>query len=125
LRQCERGQANDGALHRFRLTAKRLRYAMELVRSAFPAAAHRLLYDELIDLQDRLGEVCDRMAAVQQLEHWTETEKRLAPRRTLRRLLAEERLQLKKARAKFLRWWTPTRRQRLKQRCQLLHGPPT
>jgi CHAD domain-containing protein len=123
LRQSE-GHLDDSALHRFRLAVKRLRYALELAFAALPAAAHRVHYEELTDLQDRLGEVCDRMAAVRQLEDWIQAEKQTAPRRTLRQLLAEERVLLDKTRAKFLRWWTPTRSQRLKKRCRSLEVSP-
>ncbi len=49
-------QLNDlEALHTFRIRGKELRYAMELLVTAFPASFHTRLYPLIERLQDRLG----------------------------------------------------------------------
>jgi CHAD domain-containing protein len=106
----------DETLHALRIAGKRLRYALELTASALKPQAGQRLYDELSDLQDRLGEVCDHLAAVGQLRAWMKKEKKPKRARKLRALLDQEEQRQAAARRKLLRWWTPARRERLKRR---------
>jgi CHAD domain-containing protein len=114
--------SRDLKLHEFRLAGKRLRYAVELAASAMPGESHSLLYEDLSDLQKRLGEICDKLAAVEQFEAWIAAEKEIGRRRLLRTLLDEEQTQFERARSKFLRWWTPSRRAKLRRRWVAVSG---
>jgi len=112
LRAAEADLSRDAHLHALRIAGKRLRYALELSPAALPAGVHRRLYDELTDLQDRLGEVCDRIAAVGRLEDWQREAKGQA-RGRLQTSLQHERAQLATGRQRFLRWWSVKRRKSL------------
>ena len=105
----------DRRLHEFRLAAKRLRYALELAGPAIPSRPQPRLYEELSVLQDRLGEVCDHLAAVERLRGWLEESKKAADQRKLSGLLKDEEKSLTACRRRFLRWWSPARCARLKQ----------
>jgi CHAD domain-containing protein len=106
----------DRRLHEFRLAAKRLRYALELAGPAISPRPQQSLYEELSVLQDRLGEVCDHLAAASRLRGWLEESKRAVDERKLSELLTEEERSLTTCRRQFLRWWSPARCARLKQK---------
>jgi CHAD domain-containing protein len=107
--------AKDTQLHELRLTGKRLRYALELAPAALPAATHRRLYDELSDLQDRLGLVCDQIVALGRLKEWHAEARAGDVRQQLRAVQSQQRKQLAAARQRFLRWWSPKRRESLRK----------
>jgi CHAD domain-containing protein len=112
-------------LHALRIAGKRLRYALELAPAALPDKVLKSLYDELSDLQERLGKVCDQRATVGHVKGWLAETDEPATRRTLRDwLAAAERAQGAEER-KFSRWWTAARRSRLAARWQrALKSPP-
>ena len=95
-----------------------LRYALELAAAAIPLRLHRWLYEELSGLQDRLGAVCDRLVAIQQIRDWQAAAKKPKHQRKLAELLASEEQRLAAARRQFRRWWTPARRQRWQHKWQ-------
>lgn len=66
-----RGEASDGALHVMRLTAKKARYRLQLLRTVAPAAGGRRLLRDLGELQDRLGAHQDAVAAARRVARWT------------------------------------------------------
>jgi len=107
--------AKDAQLHELRLMGKRLRYALELAPAAVPAATHRRLYEELSELQDRLGQVCDQIVAVGRLKEWRDEARSDDVRKQLRAAQSQQRKQLAGARQRFLRWWSPKRRKALRQ----------
>jgi CHAD domain-containing protein len=107
--------AKDTQLHELRLTGKRLRYALELAPAALPATTHRRLYDELSDLQDRLGLVCDQIVALARLKEWHDEARAADVRQQLRAAQSQQRKQLAAARQRFLRWWSPKRRESLRK----------
>jgi CHAD domain-containing protein len=115
LRAAEADLSRDADLHALRIAGKRLRYALELCPAALPAGVHRRMYDELTDLQDRLGEVCDRIVAVGRLEDWQREAKSKA-RARLQASLQHERAQLTSSKQRFLRWWSAKRRKSLAAR---------
>jgi CHAD domain-containing protein len=115
FRQAEGNLSLDARLHELRLAGKRLRYAMELAPAALPAATHRRLYDELSDLQDRLGQVCDQIVAAGQLKEWQDEAREDGVRKELRAAQGEQRKQLAASKQRFLRWWSPKRRTSLQK----------
>jgi CHAD domain-containing protein len=104
--------AADRQFHALRIAGKRLRYGLELAATAMPPRAHRQLHDELIAVQDRLGEVCDHMVAVGRLRNWIAAARKSGQRRKLAALLDREQAHLAASRRRFLDWWSPTRRAR-------------
>ncbi|MEX2176747.1 MAG: CHAD domain-containing protein [Pirellulaceae bacterium] len=102
--------STETALHELRLAGKRLRYALELSPAALDPATHRRLYQQLGDLQDRLGEVCDSLTGVTRLEQWLAEAKEPTIRKQLRAALKSEQHQLARLRQRFARWWTAKRR---------------
>lgn len=113
--------SDDQQLHALRIAGKRWRYALELAVVALPAKAHQRLYAALSELQERLGEVCDRLAAKQRLAEWHARAKKSKAkakgkeRRSLQHAIIVEERRLIAARRRFLRWWTAARRNRLQR----------
>lgn len=108
--------ANAAALHRFRIRGKKLRYSMELLAPAFPAAFRERLYPIIEELQDMLGEINDYAAA---RLHWSEwlTTSDASPRTELLHELRDAELAgLEAARRNFTNWWTPSFQQQLRRR---------
>jgi CHAD domain-containing protein len=105
--------SHDEHLHTLRIAGKRLRYALELAPAAIPAAIHRRLYEQMSDLQDRLGHVCDQIVALGQLQEWIDETPSDKSRKELRAVHRKQLAQLAAARKRFLRWWSPVRRTRL------------
>jgi CHAD domain-containing protein len=110
-----RDVTDDRQLHEMRIAGKRLRYALELAGPALPAGPLRQLYNALSALQDRLGEVCDHLAAVDRAGRWLAEADKQRQRRPLYKLLQQEEEQLQTTRLRFERWWTADRRDRLRQ----------
>jgi CHAD domain-containing protein len=107
--------SRDAALHQLRLAGKRLRYALELAPAALPPATHRRLYDELCDLQDRLGALCDAIVAVGRLREWREGTRDRTARKQLGTAISQRQRELTKSKAGFRRWWTARRRERMRR----------
>lgn len=53
------GRLRNKALHRLRMSLKRLRYSSEILEPAFAAADNRRYVDAIIELQDQLGVIQD------------------------------------------------------------------
>ncbi|MCI0358491.1 MAG: CHAD domain-containing protein [Planctomycetaceae bacterium] len=107
--------SGDKALHQLRLAGKRLRYALELAPAALAPGAHGRLYDDLSDLQDRLGQVCDKIVAASQLKEWCGQARSRDVRKELRAAHDAQRKQLAAQKQRFHRWWTPKRRATLRK----------
>lgn len=96
-------------LHQFRIRGKRLRYSIELLASAFPAALRRDIYPQLIEIQERLGALNDRAGWCEWLARWRAEggaqtlDAGLAAQ--LDALLADERSQLQRQREAWFAWW--------------------
>lgn len=93
-------------LHEFRITAKRLRYALELAAPALATEEIRQIDQDLTSLQDRLGLVSDGLAAVDRLSRWLEDCRKKKHRRQLLGLLEQEENACSASHEAFLRWWT-------------------
>ncbi|WP_029922601.1 CHAD domain-containing protein [Nevskia soli] len=57
------GRLDNKALHRLRMSLKRLRYSSEILEPAFAAADTRLYVDAIIELQDQLGAIQDAIVS--------------------------------------------------------------
>jgi CHAD domain-containing protein len=92
-------------LHALRLRTKGLRYAMELLGSAFEADFRERLYPRIVDLQEHLGAVNDHAAAIVTLQriHKTARGKKLSA--WLEREIPRRQQLLVTAQAEFLAWW--------------------
>ena len=97
------------ALHRFRIEAKKLRYALELVGGAEVAEA----VGRLKSLQRWLGEIHDHVMAIERMARWRGQERKRRRRLALGEAIADEERQLAAACRGFVRWWTPERRAEL------------
>lgn len=106
--------AKDTELHELRIAGKRLRYALELAPAALPTRLHQRLYEALSDLQERLGTVCDHLAAAVRLQEWRADTKSRDDRQALKTAMEQEQQQLAIRRRQFLRWWSAARRERLR-----------
>ena len=104
----------DDRMHAMRIAGKRLRYAAELSVVAFPQLGGGL-YDQLVDLQDRLGDAVDHLANIERLGGLLE-ESSEADRAYLVAAIAQQQTQLMQKRRKLARWWTPARRRELEGR---------
>ena len=94
------------ALHDFRIRGKALRYAIELVASAFNRELRKELYPLVEDLQERLGRIQDHVAAAERCRNWADQTTDEAVQETLRELAEAESLGLVEAISDFRAWWT-------------------
>ena len=117
-------EADDPALHQFRIRGKQLRYAMELLAGAFPPAFRDELYPQVGDLQERLGQVNDLATAQRRLEEWLSGTGDPATVSRLQRRLNEAGEELVRVRAEFHAWWTPELRETLRGRFDEFLGSP-
>jgi CHAD domain-containing protein len=94
------------SLHRFRIRGKELRYAMELLAPAFPAAFREELYPVIEELQERLGEIHDHAVARVRFDKWVTETKSKREADHVRKLRKQEREKLDKLLRDFASWWT-------------------
>ena len=64
------GSEDVAALHQFRIRAKALRYAIELLAPAFGDELRGDVYPEVEKLQERLGNITDHIAAIRLFAEW-------------------------------------------------------
>jgi CHAD domain-containing protein len=96
------------ALHQFRIQAKSLRYAMELLASAFGPELRDVHYPVVEQVQERLGRINDHVAARDRFRTWA-TEQNFAAQKDLLCALAEDELALIADKLREFRdWWTPS-----------------
>jgi CHAD domain-containing protein len=108
------------SLHRFRIRGKELRYAMELLAPAFPAAFQEQLYAVVEELQERLGEIHDHAVAKTRFDKWIIQTKSKREVVHVRKLLGQERGKLDTLVANFASWWTPEFEANLRESFQRL-----
>jgi CHAD domain-containing protein len=108
------------SLHRFRIRGKELRYAMELLAPAYPAAFRMQLYPVVEELQERLGEIHDHAVAKTCFEKWIIETKSKREVVHVRKLLGQERGRLDTLVANFVSWWTPELEANLRESFQRL-----
>lgn len=103
------------ALHQFRIRGKKLRYAIELLASAFTDDIRAVAHPLLRNLQDRLGEVNDHASARARLKNWIEQSDDDDEAAYLREMLDDQQRQLKDKRSDFLSWWNGKREKDLRK----------
>jgi CHAD domain-containing protein len=93
-------------LHDLRLDAKKLRYVLEILASSLPARVRTVGYPALVEVQDRLGRLCDHWLAACVVQ---DTAPLLEPSDTavsVERLVSIEHDSAERARREFFSWWT-------------------
>lgn len=65
-----KGTEDVATLHEFRIRAKALRYAIELLAPAFGDELRKEVYPEVEKLQERLGNITDHIAAIRLFAEW-------------------------------------------------------
>jgi CHAD domain-containing protein len=95
------------SLHQFRIRGKELRYAMELLAPAFPAAFREHLYPVIEELQERLGDIHDHAVAKVRFDKWINQTKSKRELVHMRKLRGQELDKLDALVAEFASWWTP------------------
>ena len=91
------------SLHQFRINGKALRYTMELLTPAFPAAFRDSLYPITCQLQVELGDLHDHVAAAERLNKL----KKKHDSKQLKKLIAKEKQAIRSAADSYHTWWTP------------------
>jgi len=102
-------------MHRLRIEGKKLRYAMEIFARVFPVRECVRCADALERLQEALGDFTDHAAAADRLRRWARSDGIGMQQETLAALHDVEAARADKARKAFAKWWTPTRRRRLRR----------
>jgi CHAD domain-containing protein len=96
------------ALHQFRIRAKSLRYAMELLAAAFGPELREVHYPVVEEVQERLGRINDHVTARDRFRTWA-AEGKFAAQKDLLCELAEDELALLSDKLRDFRdWWTPS-----------------
>lgn len=104
----------DG-LHRFRIRCKQLRYAMELLASAFPVEFRQQLYPAIELLQDRLGEIQDYAVARDRLGKWISNAVSKRQALHMHALRQQEQERLEELLQSLVAWWTPECERQLRE----------
>lgn len=118
-------QADEAALHQFRIRGKQLRYAVEILAGAFAEEFRTRLYPAVEALQDRLGAINDLATAKARLLQKIEAEDDAKAAAGWRRLLADEQRRLDQARREFWDWFTPRMLRELRDGFEVMLGKPT
>lgn len=104
---------DDKALHALRIAAKRWRYSLELATGVLEKPWAKDLYEQLSEVQDRLGALHDLEALCQRIEKSLALEKSEQRRDMLTQALAQQRGELAELRQQLGHWWTAERREQL------------
>ncbi|MFG0334588.1 MAG: CHAD domain-containing protein [Maioricimonas sp. JB049] len=92
-------------LHQLRISGKRVRYALEILRGQIPARQYALLQKALKQLQEAAGTINDHHTAILLLGKVRKRCGNRATRRSLKRLITNEQQHLASRHAAFLKWW--------------------
>ncbi|PQO44363.1 CHAD domain-containing protein [Blastopirellula marina] len=104
--QAEQTLAASDTLHQLRIEAKRLRYAMELMSSAFDKAFREELYPYFEKVQDRLGEINDHATAVSKIGAWAKKTDDPEVAQYLQNVIAQADASYRTEVEAFREWWT-------------------
>ncbi len=108
-------------LHQFRIRAKALRYAIELLAPGFGPQLREELYPAVEELQERLGKITDHIAAMKLLAEGQSRVAGDAGQEVAHGLLEMERSRQIEDLQDFQQWWTPDRAEWLKE-CLAQHS---
>jgi CHAD domain-containing protein len=109
-----KGWEDVEALHQFRIRAKALRYAIELLAPAFEPQLRKDIYPAVEELQERLGAITDHIAAIRLFAEWESDNATHTPRGGESYLDAEKAQELADVQS-FRDWWTSERAESLVQ----------
>jgi len=115
--------APPAALHEFRIRAKALRYAIELLSPAFAPELRDDLYPVVEELQERLGNINDHATAAERLEAWSTRKSNSAIREQLVELSGHEKQQMEARVRGFHEWWTTERAESLRSGLSAVDPP--
>ena len=101
--------ADTKALHQFRIQAKAVRYAIELLAPAFGPEMRDETYTVVEELQERLGKIQDCVAGAAHLRKWSRETHDAVTSEQYDALASQQDAQLAESIAKFQNWWTPDR----------------
>jgi CHAD domain-containing protein len=107
--------SDAAALHQFRIRAKGVRYAIELVFPAFGPELRKQLYPIVEELQERLGHVQDHVTAIARCRNWLADVRNASLHVTLEELMEAETRGLTDAIRDFHAWWTAERAEETRQ----------
>jgi CHAD domain-containing protein len=110
-------------LHEMRIKGKTLRYALELLASAFENSVQHEIYPTFVQVQDRLGGINDHATAAR-LFHDLGVTERGSARNVFESLSAMELGHQSMAAAAFRQWWNPQRSRELHQQFEALLAQP-
>jgi CHAD domain-containing protein len=96
------------ALHQFRIQAKSLRYAMELLAAAFGPELSDVHYPIVEQVQERLGRINDHVTARDRFRTWAAEDKFDEQKGLLCELAEDELALLSDKLREFRDWWTPS-----------------
>ena len=104
--------ADTAKLHLFRIAGKQLRYAMEIFAGAFAASFVEQLYPQVVELQEKLGQINDHVSALTRFEAWPSRLASDEDRELLARLAAIETHARDELLSVFFQFWTAERSER-------------
>jgi CHAD domain-containing protein len=105
------GSEDVEKLHQFRICAKALRYAIELLAPAFETELRSEIYPAVEKLQEELGTITDHIAARRLFAEWEEHNAAHTPSGGESYLDREKALELEDLQ-RFRNWWTSERADR-------------
>lgn len=114
LEMAEEEMKDTHRLHQLRIAGKKLRYAMELLASAFPRDLRQNAYPLLEALQDKLGNVNDHKSALNRIKHRLEESNDPAVAAYLTEMLADEQERLHESLRHYADWWSAEQQKRLR-----------
>ena len=107
---------DDAELHQVRIRTKRLRYAIEIGKNAFPPTLGGPIYTQIEGWQDRLGDINDRAVALNLLSEWSVRTVDQNEREVLLTRIRLERAEHQQLRSEFLKDVTDRTIKTLKKR---------
>lgn len=114
----DRKLRDNDEIHALRIEGKKLRYALEIFATVFPARARVRCEQSLERLQKTLGEFNDHASAADRFERWARSTDVGPNRPMLVTLRDDENQQADLARKAFSKWWNPSRRRSLRRRLE-------
>jgi CHAD domain-containing protein len=112
----DRALRDHNDIHSLRIKGKKLRYAMEIFATVFPAGAGGRCQKSLERLQDMLGECTDHASAADRLHHWSRSINAGPNQEMLVAWSGDEKEKANRSRKAFATWWNRTRRRSLQRR---------
>ncbi len=113
--RADRGVRRGAELHRLRIDGKRLRYTLEIF-SPLLSADHRRRCEKTLEvLQEWLGRYTDHESIAERLRRWSDRPVVEADRQLLESMGRAEHDAADRARRKFVKWWTRSRRRALRR----------